>query len=214
VSNSRSQRTFIAARAADLGLSNLECVTADVNEFRPEGQFDRIVSVEMFEHVSNWPALLDRARIWLAPDGRLFLHVFTHRQTPYRFDHGDRADFIAQHFFTGGIMPSRELIREFSAIFELDREWTWNGRHYARTAEDWLANFDRNSAAIMGLFKEVYRAEAGVWHRRWRLFFLATAGLFGHHQGNEWQVSHFLLKPGRDTSAQAPPNHRATVGAA
>lgn len=197
VSNSGSQRTYIESRAADLGLTNLQIVTADVNTFRPSSFFDRIVSVEMFEHMSNWAELLMRVRTRLAPAGRVFLHVFTHPTIPYRFDETDPADWIGQHFFTGGIMPSHGLIREFSESFVVERDWRWSGIHYERTANDWLANFDRYSDEIMRLFKLAYGRDAQVWHRRWRLFFIATAVMFGHDGGAEWGVSHYLLRPAR-----------------
>ncbi len=166
-----------------------------MNEFATDARFDRIVSVEMFEHMSNWRGLLGRARGWLRPDGRLFLHVFSHRDQPYRFDPEDKADWIAQHFFTGGIMPSHGLIRQFPELFEVEAEWRWNGRHYRRTAQDWLANYDRHEDAIGRVLRDTYGADAGLWRRRWRLFFLATAGLFGFEDGSEWGVSHYRLAP-------------------
>lgn len=195
VSNSKSQRAYIVEQAHARGLSNLNIVTADMNAFEPGTMFDRVVSVEMFEHMSNWPALLTRVRNWVKPDGRLFIHVFTHRQGSYKFDETDKTDWIAQHFFTGGIMPSHTLIRQFPELFKVESEQRWNGTHYQKTAEDWLDNFDRNRAAIDPVLQSVYGADAGLWARRWRLFFLATAGLFGHAGGEEWGVSHYLLKP-------------------
>jgi cyclopropane-fatty-acyl-phospholipid synthase len=195
VSNSRSQRAFIEQQACRLGLANLTVVTADMNTFAPQGTFDRVVSVEMFEHMVNWRRLLARIRTWLEPRGRLFVHVFSHCTAPYRFDHGDKADWIARHFFTGGVMPSHGLIREFSDNFSVEQEWRWNGRHYQRTAAHWLRNFDRNAAAIPPLMESVYGRDASVWQRRWRLFFLATEGLFGYGGGDVWGVSHYLLKP-------------------
>jgi cyclopropane-fatty-acyl-phospholipid synthase len=197
VSNSRSQRAYIMEQARARGLTNLEVITADMNKFMPARSFDRVVSVEMFEHMANWRMLLERVRGWLKPDGMLFFHVFTHRSAPYRFDIGDKEDWIAQHFFTGGIMPSHDLVREFGDLFTLDANWRWNGTHYARTAEDWLVNFDRNLATIDEVLKDTYGADAALWRRRWRLFFLATAGLFGHAHGGEWGVSHYRLKPVR-----------------
>lgn len=194
VSNSHSQRAFIMAEAARLGLTNVDVITADMNSFAPDGMFDRIVSVEMFEHMANWRVLLSRARGWLTPEGRLFLHVFSHRTHPYRFDARDPSDWIAQHFFTGGIMPSHRLIRQFGDLFEVEAEWRWNGVHYKRTALDWLANFDANEEVVTRLMRETYGAQAAVWTRRWRLFFLATAGLFGYGGGDEWGVSHYRLR--------------------
>ncbi|WP_174504177.1 cyclopropane-fatty-acyl-phospholipid synthase family protein [Acidiphilium sp. C61] len=195
VSNSASQRAHIEAEAARLGLANLRVVTADMNAFTPERTFDRVVSVEMFEHMSNWQGLLGRVRQWLAPGGALFLHVFSHRTGPYRFDHDDPADWIARHFFTGGIMPSHGLIGQFSDLFALEADWRWNGTHYARTARLWLENYDRNAGPIDEILSRVYGAEAAVWKRRWRLFFLATEGLFGHAGGESWGVSHYRLRP-------------------
>jgi cyclopropane-fatty-acyl-phospholipid synthase len=194
VSNSQSQRAFIAQRAEAEGLRNLTVIAADMNAFMPQGAFDRIVSVEMFEHMSNWRDLLKRAASWLKPDGRLFIHIFSHRSAPYRFDASDHTDWIAQHFFTGGIMPSHGLIRQFSDLVEVEEEWWWNGNHYRRTAEQWLENFDRNAADIVRVLRGFYGADALLWQRRWRLFLLATSGLFGHSGGNEWGVSHYRLR--------------------
>lgn len=193
VSNSTPQRLHIQAEAAARGLANVEVITADMNAFEPQGRFDRVVSVEMFEHMSNWPALLGRIATWLRPEGRLFLHVFSHARVPYRFEHEDPADWIAQHFFTGGIMPSHGLIRHVAAPFAVEAEWRWSGTHYARTAQDWLARYDAEAAAIAAVLRETYGRDWSVWQRRWRLFFLATAGLFGADGGAEWGVSHYRL---------------------
>ena len=193
VSNSASQRAFIEAKALAGGYRNLQVVTADMNDFATDQRFDRIVSVEMFEHMANWRDLLRRARLWLQPEGRLFLHVFSHRTAPYRFDVRDKADWIAQHFFTGGIMPSHGLIRHFDDLFTVEAEWRWSGEHYARTARAWLANYDRHAEEIAAILGEVYGRDATLWGRRWRLFFLATEGLFGHRSGEEWGVSHYRL---------------------
>lgn len=195
VSNSRSQRIYIEGEAASRGLANLRVITADMNAFSIDTRFDRVVSVEMFEHMTNWQALLHRVHGWLRPDGRLFLHVFSHRVAPYLFDIADKKDWIAQHFFTGGIMPSHNLIRHVAHDFRLEQDWRWGGEHYARTARDWLANYDRNEAEIWEILRLVYGSEASLWRRRWRLFFLATAGLFGYAEGSEWGVSHYRLRP-------------------
>jgi cyclopropane-fatty-acyl-phospholipid synthase len=195
VSNSRSQGRFIRDQARAQGLSNLSVITADMNHFEAGAVYDRIVSVEMFEHMSNWRDLLARARGWLKPEGRMFVHVFTHRDTPYRFDLDDEADWIGRHFFSGGLMPSHGLMGQFPDLFEVEADWRWSGRHYQRTALDWLANFDRNATVVRPILERVYGADAALWRRRWRLFFLATAGLFGHRNGEEWGVSHYRLKP-------------------
>jgi len=195
VSNSNSQRESIEATAAARGLTNLTVITADMNDFATEARFDRMVSVEMFEHMSNWRGLLERVKGWLKPDGRAFLHVFSHRDHPYRFDAEDPDDWIAKYFFTGGIMPSHRLIRAFPDLFEVEDEWRWSGAHYQRTANDWLVNFDRHRDRIDAILRPVYGADTDVWKRRWRLFFLATAGLFGDRGGETWGVSHYRLKP-------------------
>ena len=197
VSNSRPQRGYIEARAQERGLVNLQVITADMNAFATSQRYDRIVSVEMFEHMSNWDALFEKSRGWLASDGRLFLHVFANRHRSYRFDHNDPTDWIARYFFTGGIMPSLALPHRFAGSFEVEKEWRWSGVDYRRTALDWLANFDANRERVDEIFRVVYGRQAALWARRWRLFFLATAGLFGHADGEEWGVGHYLMRPAR-----------------
>lgn len=194
VSNSQSQRAHIETQAASRGLGNLQVVTADMNVFEPDQKFSRIVSVEMFEHMMNWRELLTRVRGWLEPQGRFFMHIFTHRAGAYLFDRADKEDWIAQHFFTGGVMPSHRLIRQYADLFAVEQEWRWSGTHYQRTARDWLANFDDNRAGIEAILQPVYGDDTRLWMRRWRWFFLATAGLFGHADGAEWGVSHYLMK--------------------
>jgi cyclopropane-fatty-acyl-phospholipid synthase len=194
VSNSHSQREHIERQAASRGLKNLRVVTADMNVFSPERHFERIVSVEMFEHMMNWRELMTRVKSWLAPDGRFFMHIFTHRAGAYLFDPADSEDWIAQHFFTGGVMPSHHLIRQYADLFEVEKEWRWSGTHYQRTALNWLANFDAHRDEIEGILRPVYGSDTGIWMRRWRWFFLATAGLFGYADGSEWGVSHYRMK--------------------
>ncbi|QQN65232.1 class I SAM-dependent methyltransferase [Bradyrhizobium diazoefficiens] len=194
VSNSQSQRAYIEEMAQQRNLLNLRVVIADMNVFAPEGQFDRIVSIEMFEHIMNWRKLMTRVRSWLAPEGRFFVHIFTHRAGSYGFDHANREDWIAQHFFAGGVMPSHQLIRQYADIFAIEKEWRWSGTHYQRTASDWLANFDAHRDAIEASLRNVYGDETTLWMRRWRWFFLATAGLFGYADGTEWGVSHYRMK--------------------
>jgi cyclopropane-fatty-acyl-phospholipid synthase len=213
VSNSSSQRDHIEGEAAARGLKNLRLVTADINLFDPQQQFDRIVSVEMFEHMMNWRELMTRVKSWLAPDGRFFLHIFTHRSGAYLFDRADRDDWIAQHFFTGGVMPSHHLIRQYADLFEVEKEWRWSGTHYRRTALDWLANFDAHRDEIEAILRFTYGGETGLWMRRWRWFFLATAGLFGHADGSEWGISHYRMKAGSFTPASvASPSPLAEEG--
>ncbi len=194
VSNSHSQRMHVQGEGAARGLKNLCVLTADMNGFDPELQFDRVVSVEMFEHMMNWRELLGRLRSWVKPDGRFFMHIFTHRSGAYLFDRTDKEDWIAQHFFTGGVMPSHHLIRQFADLFEVEKEWRWSGEHYQRTALDWLKNFDAHRAEIESILRGVYGEDTALWMRRWRWFFLATAGLFGYADGSEWGISHYRMK--------------------
>jgi cyclopropane-fatty-acyl-phospholipid synthase len=194
VSNSNSQAEYIVGEAAARGLNNLRAVTSDMNVFDPDGRFERIVSVEMFEHMMNWRELMGRVKSWLKPDGRFFMHIFTHRAGCYLFDRNDREDWIAQHFFTGGVMPSHYLIRQYADLFEVEKEWRWSGVHYQRTALDWLANFDHHHDEIEAILRKVYGNDTALWMRRWRWFFLATAGLFGYADGSEWGISHYRMQ--------------------
>jgi cyclopropane-fatty-acyl-phospholipid synthase len=201
VSNSRPQGEFIRAQADARGLSNLEVRTADMNGFTPgEGaRFDRIVSVEMFEHMRNWPELLRRVAGWLAPDGRLFVHVFAHRRFAYPFEvDGDR-DWMARHFFTGGIMPAHDLLAHVPGPLEVEESWLVPGTHYARTAEAWVARLAAHRAeALAVLRRDLPAGEARRQLERWRLFFLACAELFGFRSGTEWVVSHHRLRARRE----------------
>jgi cyclopropane-fatty-acyl-phospholipid synthase len=194
VSSSASQRRYIESQAAARGLSNLEVITANLNAFDPDGPFDRIVSVEMFERMMNWRELMMRVRSWLKPDGRFFMHIFSHRTGAYRFDRTDGEDWIAQHFVTGGVMPSHHLIRQYADLFTIEKEWRWSGAHYQRTALDWLANFDAHRDEIDAVLRPVHGGDTGLWMRRWRWFFLATSGLFGYADGSEWGVSHYRMR--------------------
>jgi cyclopropane-fatty-acyl-phospholipid synthase len=194
VSNSNSQREYIEDEAARRGLTNLRVITSDMNVFEPAAQFDRIVSVEMFERLMNWRELLARVRAWLKGDGRFFMHIFSHCSGSYLFDRNDREEWIAQHFFTGGVMPSHHLIRQYADLFEVEKEWRWSGTHYRRTALDWLAAFDAHQGEIEAVLRDVYGGDTNLWMRRWRWFFLATAGLFGYADGSEWGASHYRMK--------------------
>ena len=194
ISNSHSQREFIEAEAARRGLANVEVLTRDMNGFDTRERFDRVVSVEMFEHLRNWPRAFAHVARWLAPGGRFFLHVFAHRGAPYPFVERDASDWMSRHFFSGGQMPSDDLALRFQDELRLLSRWRWDGTHYQRTAEAWLANMDRQHAALMPLFATIYGDEAAVWWMRWRLFFMSVAELFGHAGGQQWRVSHYLFE--------------------
>ncbi len=195
VSNSKPQRRFIEAKIADLGITNLQVITADMNAFSTDGSFDRVVSVEMFEHMRNWPLLLDRIGTWLKPDGKLFIHIFTHRQYAYTFEDMGDDNWMGRHFFSGGMMPSDDLLLHLQDGLLIDGHWQVNGRHYSRTADAWLANMDKHRSTIMPIMQEVYGlTDAARWFQRWRIFFMACSELWGFREGREWLVSHYLLR--------------------
>ena len=193
VSNSAPQRQFIESRIDAEGLSNLEIETADINAFQPEDSFERIVSIEMLEHVRNHRALFARIAGWLVPEGLLFVHVFCHRTLAYLFEPEDAGDWMSRHFFTGGIMPSVALLpMAAEGLLTLDEQWLVNGRHYAKTARAWLDNMDAARAAIEPLFASTYGAsEVRRWWCYWRIFFMACEELFGFDAGEEWMVAHY-----------------------
>ncbi|NIP18509.1 MAG: methyltransferase domain-containing protein [Xanthomonadales bacterium] len=203
VSNSSSQREYVVTRARERGLENIEVVTADMNDFDTERRFDRVVSIEMFEHMRNYPELFRRIAGWLNPGGRFFMHIFCHRNSAYEFVDKGPADWMSRHFFSGGIMPSDDLPLRFQRDLEIRRQWRWNGRHYRKTADAWLANMDRNRARILPILAETYgETQAEMWFQRWRIFFMACAELFGHDRGQEWYVSHYLFeKPAKQNTA-------------
>ena len=200
VSNSAPQRKTIEARAAALHLTNLKVITADMNTFEgpgedPGGSFDRVVSVEMFEHMRNWEALLGKVAGWLRPDGRVFLHVFAHKQYAYPFEVKSDTDWMSQHFFSGGMMPSHDMLDHLDTPFEVDERWAVSGEHYALTSEDWAKNTDRHRAEIIELFEQTYgKGQGRRWLHRWRIFFLSCAELFAWDNGQEWIVSHQRLR--------------------
>jgi cyclopropane-fatty-acyl-phospholipid synthase len=196
VSNSKPQREHILRRAAERGLSNVEVETADVNVFDPERRFDRVVSVEMFEHVRNHEALLARIARWLEPEGRVFVHHFCHREAAYPYQDQGSGDWMARHFFTGGIMPSEDLLLHRQRDLEVEAQWRVSGLHYEKTSNAWLANLDARSAAVREALAGAYgERDAALWRQRWRMFFMACAELFGFRGGEEWFVTHVRMAP-------------------
>ena len=196
VSHSRTQREHILAEAGRRGLANVDIITCDMNEFdHAPGGFDRVVSVEMFEHMKNWPRLMANIARWLKPGGRFFAHVFTHARFAYHFEARDQSDWMSRYFFTGGMMPAHDLFPQFQADLRLVADWKVNGRHYAQTAEHWLRNMDAHRAEIMPLFVATYGADHAVkWWSYWRVFYLACAELWAFRAGEEWHVSHYLFR--------------------
>jgi len=195
VSNSAPQREFILQRAADNNLRNVEVLTCDMNQLSlDEGRFERVVSVEMFEHMRNWPKLLSRIAQWTRADARLFIHIFVHREHAYPFEPGEKDDWMSRYFFTGGIMPSDHLMHYFQEHWSIEGHWRVDGRHYEKTANAWLANQDRHREEIMTIMHATYgEKDALVWNNRWRMFWMACAELWGYRGGREWFVSHYRM---------------------
>jgi cyclopropane-fatty-acyl-phospholipid synthase len=196
VSNSAPQRRSIEARASRAGLHNVTIVTSDINDFDPGRRFDRVVSVEMMEHVRNHPELFRRLRSWTEDDGTVLVHVFAHRDRAYPYETGGPADWMADTFFSGGVMPSADLIPSAAEMwFEHESTWWMNGRDYERTLEAWLNRMDQQPDAIRAALEPTYGPDTELWIQRWRMFFMACSELFGYRRGSEWGVVHHRLRP-------------------
>lgn len=195
VSNSASQREYIMGQCQKRGFRNVEIITCDMNVFSgSNAPFDRVVSVEMFEHMKNWAELLKRISTWLKPDGKLFFHIFTHRDCAYHFESKDGTDWMSRHFFTGGIMPSNNLINHFQDDLKLEVQWEVSGQHYGQTSEHWLQNTDKHREEILAIFAQTYGvAKARQWLAYWRIFFMSCAELWNFNGGKEWMVCHYRM---------------------
>jgi len=198
VSNSSSQKVYIDSQAQSRGIENLTVITADMNDFATDEEFDRVVSVEMFEHMRNYARLFERLSAWLADDGLFFMHIFCHKHAAYEYVDAGPQDWMSRHFFSGGIMPSHDLPLKFPNHLDLKERWLWSGREYQQTAEAWLANMDARKALIMPVLASTYGLQdARRWWSRWRIFFLAVSEMFGTDAGREWGVGHYLFTPKR-----------------
>ena len=195
ISNSNQQREFINRAAKLKNLNNLTVVTCDMNSFNAETKFDRVVSVEMFEHMQNYERLMENISSWLKINGKLFVHIFCHQRFAYFFSTEGSDNWMGRYFFTGGLMPSEDLLLKFQKNISLDNQWRWNGRHYKLTSNAWLKNMDKEKINILPILEKVYgRNERNIWFQRWRIFFMACAELFGYNSGNQWLVAHYLFK--------------------
>lgn len=195
VSNSRTQKLHIDEQAKIRGIHNLTVITTDINVFTLDTTFDRVVSVEMFEHMRNYQLLMHKVATLLKPDGKLFVHIFTHKEYAYKFEVIDETDWMSKYFFTGGIMPSDHLLLYFNEHLNIEQHWNVNGIHYSKTSEAWLQNMDKNKTEIMPLFEQTYGKDQAVkWWVYWRIFYMACAELWRYNDGNEWIVSHYLFK--------------------
>jgi cyclopropane-fatty-acyl-phospholipid synthase len=195
VSNSNDQRQFIEERCRQLKLVNVRVITADMNDFEAEGLFDRVVSIEMFEHMRNYEKLLGRVNAWLKKEGKLFVHIFSHQKVAYPFEDNDDADWMAREFFSGGQMPSHRLLMSFPGQMKIEKDWRVSGTHYEKTSLAWLQKMDKNKAEVLELFKKTYgENDAKSWFQRWRIFFMSCEVLFGFGRGSEWGVSHYLFE--------------------
>ena len=194
VSNSSFQREYIEEKAKNQGLSNITVITADMNCFQAEPSFERVVSIEMFEHMSNYEILLKRISNWLTEDGKLFVHIFTHRDIAYKYKIRSEKDWMSKYFFTGGIMPSRSLLGAFNKHLNIEKQWDINGIHYSRTLEAWLLHMKENKQEIIKIFNKHYpKNQVNCWYYRWQLFTIACSELFAYRGGEEWGVSHYLF---------------------
>ena len=212
VSNSASQREFILNRAEERGIDrNLTVITADMNDFEAEEKFDRVVSVEMFEHMRNYKVLLQKVNSWLTDQGKLFVHIFCHKEFAYEFVDRGSSDWMSRYFFTGGIMPNEEIFSHFGESLAVEKQWSWNGKHYEKTSNAWAARMLENREELLRVTEDVYgKEQAIIWFNRWRMFYFACAELFGFNKGEEWKVGHYLLSP-VNVNSKSEPRPAATV---
>ncbi|KAM3757893.1 hypothetical protein ACB098_01G001800 [Castanea mollissima] len=195
ICNSTTQKAYIEEQCRDLRLQNVEIIVADISLFEMEASYDRIFSIEMFEHMKNYEDLLKKISKWLKEDSLLFIHHFCHKAFAYHFEDLNEDDWITRYFFSGGTMPSANLLLYFQDDVSVVNHWLVNGKHYAQTSEEWLKRMDKNLSSIKPIMESTYGKDSAVkWTVYWRTFFIAVAELFGYNGGEEWMVAHFLFK--------------------
>ncbi|AZZ38289.1 SAM-dependent methyltransferase [Bdellovibrio sp. qaytius] len=198
VSNSTTQKQFIDSKAKERGFKNLTVLTRDLGKeenynFGDE-KFDRVMSIEMMEHLRNYEKFFSLVSKAMKSDAKMFVHIFTHKTTPYYFETEGEDNWMGKYFFSGGQMPARNLFDQFNKNLTVSQKWDWNGTHYQKTLEAWLEKMDQNEDQVRVLFKNTYGAEnVELWVNRWRVFYMACSELFGFNGGNEWAVTHYLL---------------------
>lgn len=195
VSNSKFQGEYILERAKERGLNNIKIKTADVAQLQMDEKFDRVISIEMFEHMRNYKQLLKNINSWLNDNGTLFVHIFAHKELTYKYEVVDETDWMSKYFFSGGIMPSEHLFYYFQDDMKVREHWRVNGIHYAKTAKAWLDNMDENRDEIISIFEKHYpQGEANKWFQYWRIFYMSCEELWNFKNGNEWLVGHYLFE--------------------
>jgi len=195
ISNSKDQRNFIQQKNNKLNLQNIKVINADMNDFSTNEKFDRVISIEMFEHMRNYDELLKRIDGWLKQNGKLFVHIFSHKEVAYPFEDKSDGDWMAREFFSGGQMPSHRLLMSFPDRMKIEKDWRVSGTHYEKTSLAWLRKMDTNKIEVLELFKTTYgEKDASEWFQRWRIFFMSCEVLFGFNEGSEWGVSHYLFE--------------------
>ena len=195
VSNSKDQKKHIESRCKKMNLTNIEVITCDMNNFDIDKKFDRVVSVEMFEHMRNYGILLKKISKFLKNNGKLFVHIFTHHTMMYPYVDNGPGDWMAREFFSGGQMPSHNLLLNFQEDLKIEKTWKINGTHYSKTSYAWLNKMDKNKKEIIKIFNNTYGEEnSKMWFQRWRIFFLSCAVMFGMKKGSEWGVSHYRFR--------------------
>ncbi len=194
ISNSSVQKKYIDQLLKKRKIKNVNVITSDFNDFSTQKKFDKVVSIEMFEHIRNYEKAFQKVHSFLKKGGQCFIHIFAHREIAYPFEVKDDSDWMSKYFFTGGTMPSNHLFTYFCHPLKINDHWVVNGKQYTYTADKWLENMDANKERVLKIFQDVYEDEYKIWYQYWRIFFMSVAELFGYKNGNEWVINHYLFE--------------------